>query len=90
MPGPFSDWLVCAITSQLKHEVPNWDEKIDLGDDDFKSSGLKVPSLARIGKLATVEEEIFQGGLGKISPRRLKRIMKKLSKYLDESVFSEK
>jgi mRNA interferase MazF len=85
MPGPFSDWLICAITSQLKHEVKNWDEKIGIKDEDFTISGLRVPSLARIGKLATVEEEIFEGALGKVSSQRLKRILKKLGKYFEKN-----
>ena len=78
MPGPFDDWLICAITSQLRHEVKEWDERIEKTDDDFKSSGLKVPSLIRIGKLATVEKEVLEGMLGKVSLDRLNRILKRL------------
>jgi len=85
MPGPFSDWLICAITSQFKHEIKNWDEKIGIKDEDFIISGLKVPSLVRIGKLATVEEDIFEGVLGKISSQRLKKILKKLGKYFEKN-----
>ena len=29
MPGPFDDWLPCAITSQLRHEIAGWDERIE-------------------------------------------------------------
>ena len=25
LPGPFSDWLICALTSQLQHKVEGWD-----------------------------------------------------------------
>jgi mRNA interferase MazF len=77
-PGPFKDWLICAITSQLKHKIAGWDNIIKKTDRDFKSSGLKVSSLIRIGKLATVEESILEGQLGKISSKRLDRILKKL------------
>ena len=31
---PFSDLLVCAISSKLKHECPGFDEMIALEDDD--------------------------------------------------------
>lgn len=82
LPGPFDDWLICAITSQLRHEVPGWDEKISTEDDDFDSTGLKDASLVRTGKLATVEEGIFQGILGEISSERLGRIRNRLSKHL--------
>jgi mRNA interferase MazF len=70
IPGPFSDWLICAITSQLKHEVKGWDERIEAEHDDFSSSGLKVPSLVRIGKLATVEKGVLEGVLGEVSHER--------------------
>ena len=83
MPGPFHDWLVCAITSQLRHAVVHWDEEIEETDDDFESSGLKGPSLIRIGKLATVEEEVLEGVLGEISAQRLTAILLKMTDYLE-------
>jgi len=83
MPGPFHDWLVCAITSQLRHAVVNWDEEIKETDDDFESSGLKGPSLIRIGKLATVEEEVLEGILGEISAQRVTAILLKMTDYLE-------
>ena len=71
------------LTSQLRHEVKGWDEKIERTDNDFEGSGLKVPSLIKIGKLATVEEEGLEGILGKISSERLKRVLKTLKDHLD-------
>ena len=86
MPGPFPDWLICAITSQLRHEVKGWDEKIEAEHDDFRSSGLKVPSLVRIGKLATVEEGVLEGVLGEVSCERLVRILHKLRGHLEKEI----
>ena len=86
MPGPFSDWLVCAITSQLRHAVADWDEEIEEVDDDFESSGLKEHSLIRIGKLATVEEEMLEGVLGEISAHRLATILSKIADCLERGV----
>jgi mRNA interferase MazF len=86
MPGPFSDWLICAITSQLRHAVPNWDEEIEEADDDFRSSGLKEHSLIRIGKLATVEEDMLEGVLGEISSRRLAAVLSKVADCLERQV----
>ena len=80
-PGPFDDWLICAITSQLKHKIAEWDDIIKETDRDFESSGLKVPSLIRIGKLATVEESILEGQLGKISSKRLNKMLRRLENY---------
>ncbi|MEW5825456.1 MAG: type II toxin-antitoxin system PemK/MazF family toxin [Candidatus Bipolaricaulota bacterium] len=83
LPGPFGDWLVCAITSQLRHAVANWDEEIAEADDDFESSGLKGHSLIRIGKLATVEEEALEGVLGEISSRRIAAIRSKIADCIE-------
>ena len=86
IPGPFDDWLICAITSQLKHEVKEWDERIESTDEDFKQSGLKAPSLIRIGKLATVEKEILEDTLGEISSERLEGILKRLRNHLEQEI----
>ncbi len=88
LPGTFDDWLICAITSQLRHEVAGWDEKILPSHDDFGKSGLKEGSLIRIGKLASVEESILQGVLGEISARRLEEILTRLSKHLENDALS--
>lgn len=85
-PGPFDDWLICAVTSQLKHENSGWDEVIKETDKDFNDSGLKVSSLIRIGKLATVEESILEGQLGKISSKRLNKIIRQLVDYFKGQV----
>ena len=86
LPGSFNDWLICAITSQLRHEVKEWDERIERADDDFKRSGLKVPSLIRIGKLATVEESVLEGTLGRISAERLARILRKIRFHIEREI----
>ena len=86
LPGPFNDWLICAMTSQLRHEVKKWDEPIKRVDDDFKSSGLKVVSLIRIGKLGTVEEEVLEGVLGRVSAERLVRILQKIRVHIEREI----
>lgn len=55
-------------------------------DDDFESSGLKEHSLIRIGKLATVEEEMLEGVLGEISSHRLATIRSKIADCLERQI----
>jgi mRNA interferase MazF len=55
LPGLYNDWLICMISSNLDQNVPDFDEVIIPNDIDFKDSGLKVPSLIRIGRLAVVK-----------------------------------
>jgi len=88
MPGPFDDWLVCAINSQLRHEVRGWDERIEEAASDFAGSGLKASSLIRVGKLATVAEGALEGRLGRISEERLRAILGRMADYLERSIGS--
>jgi hypothetical protein len=48
LPGPFGDYLVCGISSQLHQETPQWDECLTPTDADFPTSGLKVASVSRL------------------------------------------
>lgn len=86
LPGPFGDWLICAVTSQLQHKVADWDEVINTDDPDFSTSGLKCPSLVRLGKLATVETNVLEGVLGEISVQRLNRLLQRLVVYLQKQI----
>lgn len=81
-PGPHSDWLICMISSNLDQKVPDFDETISPDDLDFKESGLKLPSLIRIGRLAVVDGDILVGKLGQIDAQRLQRIRQKLSRWI--------
>ena len=82
LPGPRNDWLICMISSSLDQNVPDFDEVIIPNDVDFKDSGLKVPSLIRIGRLAVVDGDILIGKLGQIDTQRLLRIKQKLSIWI--------
>ena len=61
LPGDYDDWLICMISSQIRHCVPGFDQIIQEGDLDFPASGLKVPSVIRVGRLAVVEGDILLG-----------------------------
>lgn len=51
VPGPYEDWLVCMISSQLRQYNDGFDEIVREDDVDFGASGLKVPSVIRVGRL---------------------------------------
>ena len=82
LPGEYDDWLICLISSQARHFIPEFDEIVQEGDLDFAESGLKVPSVIRVGRLAVVEGEILLGAIGKISLERLRNVKERLSKWL--------
>lgn len=75
---PFDDWLVCGISSQIKHQVPDFDEIIRESDADFSESGLHVSSVVRLGYLATLSTKDLPGTIGKIQPARYERLINSL------------
>ncbi len=40
LPGPFDDWVLCMITTQLDHEVEGFDEIVAVDDVTFAGTGL--------------------------------------------------
>ncbi|MBI4770073.1 MAG: type II toxin-antitoxin system PemK/MazF family toxin [Chloroflexi bacterium] len=82
LPGEYDDWLICMISSQMRHYVPELDEVFREGDPDFAGSGLKVPSVVRVGRLAVVEGKILLGAIGQVTPDRLRRIKGRLAEWL--------
>lgn len=82
LPGQFNDWLICMISSQLHQRIPDFDEVITPNDSDFRQSGLKLPSVIRIGRLAVVEGNILLGKLGQIDNQRLSLIKQRLARWI--------
>ncbi len=55
------DVIVCRITSNI------WRTEQDIYIDDWKNSGLKLPSVIRVHKIATLEKGIVETELGSIN-----------------------
>jgi mRNA interferase MazF len=85
LPGEYDDWLMCMISTQLWHCVEGFDDVIRENDPDYAQSGLKAPSVIRVGRLAVVEGEIIVGAIGQVAPERLERIKGRLTDWLMES-----
>ena len=82
VPGPYDDWLVCMISTQIQQAVADFDEVIDESDEDFHLAGIKVKSAVRIGRLAVASADVLEGAIGAISAGRLERIRKNLSRWI--------
>lgn len=82
LPGEYDDWLICMISSQMRHYVTGFDELLQESDEDFAQSGLKVASVIRVGRLAVVSGEILLGAIGEISLERLHRVKQTLANWL--------
>lgn len=82
VPGPHDDYLVLFISSQLRHALPGTDIVLGRQHPGFAASGLKVPSVLRIGKLATMSDTLVVGPLGKIDDALLGDIVRRLTDLL--------
>jgi len=79
---PFGDWLVCGVSTQLHQEVAGFDETIGPSHPDFPRSGLKAPSLIRLGFLVVLPADRLLGILGSISSERHQRLLQRLGAFL--------
>jgi mRNA interferase MazF len=70
------------ISSQLDQLIPNFDEMISPEDSDFQQSGLKLPSVIRISRLAVAGKDIFIGKLGEVNSHRLRKIKQIISRWI--------
>ena len=82
IPGPYDDWLICMISSQLSQELPEFDVVVYENDPDFEQSGLKASSVIRISRIAVVNKDILFGSIGNISNERLSLIKSRLSNWI--------
>lgn len=85
VPEPYEDWLVCMVSSQLRQYTDGFDEIVEVQDADFAMSGLKVPSVIRVGRLAVVAGDVLIGAMGEISAERLRRIKERLAQFAVEA-----
>ncbi|MEX0857888.1 MAG: type II toxin-antitoxin system PemK/MazF family toxin [Balneolaceae bacterium] len=76
--GDFEDGdiLVCRITSQINNSVH------DIHIESWKDFGLKLPSIIRVHKLATLEKNIVEKAIGEISPDLKNQVSKVFSKLI--------
>jgi mRNA interferase MazF len=54
------DVIVCRITSQI------YQTEFDVFIDDWEKSGLKLPSIIRVHKIATLEKDMVEVVMGRI------------------------
>ena len=81
-PSRHPDLLLALISSRLHQATPEFDEIINSSDSDYITTGLKVASVIRLGRLTSVEPSVINARLGSISSERLIRIKKSLIDWL--------
>lgn len=83
LPNVHNDWLVCMISSRIQQQVSGLDEVFLREDPDFVASGLNLPSIVRVTRLAVTSADIFRGALGRLTPERLQRIRVRLARWVE-------
>jgi mRNA interferase MazF len=82
----FDDWLVCMVSSQVQQAETGLDEILVQSDTDFASSGLKVPSVLRLSRLAVLDGSLLLGSIGTISDERLENVRQRLAKWVASEI----
>ena len=83
VPGAYRDFIVMFISSQLSQAVPSVDLILRPGDAAFVSSGLKVASVFRIGKVASLSHALIAGTLGQLDPPTFDDVIRRLIRVLE-------
>lgn len=81
-PGRYADVLLALVSSRTHQAIPDFDEIVDPSDSDYAATGLKVRSVIRLARLATVESAVVNARLGSISPERLEQLKERLIDWL--------
>jgi mRNA interferase MazF len=77
------DVIVGFISSVMPATLADTDFVLDKTHADFASTGLKIASIFKMDKLATLDSSIFTGALGDVSPTILADLKVCLRKALD-------
>lgn len=70
------DVIVCRITSKLYHTL------YDIELQDWHQNGLKLPSVIRIHKIASLEKEMIDIKLGEVDSSVIAEVISALTKLL--------
>ena len=80
--GDFDDWLVCMISTQIRHKVEGLEVIISESIKGFSLTGLKKESLIRTSRLAVVHSGIFEGRLGHLPNETFETVRNLLSEWI--------
>jgi PemK-like, MazF-like toxin of type II toxin-antitoxin system len=83
VPGPHDDYLVLFISSQVRLAVSGVDVILGVSHPAFAQSGLRLPSVLRVGKIATLSEALILGPLGTLPGPLFSEIIRRLVRLLE-------
>ncbi|MCB0063154.1 MAG: type II toxin-antitoxin system PemK/MazF family toxin [Caldilineaceae bacterium] len=80
------DVVMAFVSSVVPTQLEPYDLLLSPSDTDFWGSGLKVSSVVRLNKLATVERRLLTRRIGSLSVARMRLVDQKLTQALGIAV----
>src|SRR5437016_4154745 len=77
------DVTVCFISSVFPVKVHKFDILIDVKDKNFKQTGLKLKSVIKIVKIATLDKAVILGKIGTLKAKNMRRVKEVLKTYFE-------
>ena len=77
------DVVVAFISSKVPSELSEVDVLVTKKDTGFKESGLKVDSVIKLDKIATILKDLIVGELGELDEELRWEVNRKLKKILE-------
>jgi mRNA interferase MazF len=78
----YSDFIVCAVSSQLHQHIPGFDLVLYTKDPAFANSGLRTSSVFRLSNLAVLSKEDIIGTIGFLQKDLHFQLLKSLADFL--------
>lgn len=77
------DAIIVFISSQISSKLSNVDVLITKERSDFKKTGLKMDSVIKLDKIATVLKDLIVGELGELDKEMRQEVNQKLKKVFE-------
>ncbi len=77
------DVTVCFISSISQNKIYKFEITIDSKDKYFKKTGLKVKSIIKTTKIATLDKAVVLGKIGELDSKNIQKVKKVLKTYFN-------
>ncbi|MEK9181489.1 MAG: type II toxin-antitoxin system PemK/MazF family toxin [Patescibacteria group bacterium] len=77
------DVTVCFISSNLENKIHKFNILIDLKEKNFSKTGLKLKSVIKVTKIATLDKIVILGKIGELDNETMNKVGKVLKTYLN-------
>ena len=75
------DISVCFISSAPQNKIHKFDILVDIKDRDFNKTGLKLKSVIKVAKIATLDKAVVLGKIGVLDIKNLHKVKVALKTY---------